>query len=1398
MARAQSELTASPEVEEAAAGHKDLLRLLNDLRDAGFGLGVAEYLRAFEAAEYAEQVAPGSLETLRNYLSPVLCTNPDQQETFHLLFARWIRPEPDLPPPPPLKEREAFKRLKKEQRRGWRWHWAALLVLPATAAMIAMLIQDQGDIEPPSVPIEQDIDGVVDPVDTGGNGYSGGTEVVAPAASAAIEATAATQVTVRVVDSEGNPAADVAPTIEYVPPLLGVDSGQITHVEFSTDGARILSVSDDNSIRVWDAFNGMELLNVAVGDEVSIAHFSDDGQQIVAASGSTAILWDAETGAELRRVDHGEPIADMQMNANATRLFTRSESMNGRLWALDSSGASVSTDWSGVTAFAFDVDGEILAIALQGDTIRFRRSESGESVWVLPFDEPVDSLSFSDDASVIAIGSEASVYAYRVGEINSVLVYAHGSELLAVHVVGNNGPLLTLGADNVLHGWDLESVVLGMTIPIEGTVSGMELSVNEEVALVTRDDGSASLILEAGLFIRHFRNDPPILSAGLSPNGTRLATATSAGMRIWSVSDRELMRLPHAEQLSSSSFNWTEFSTSGRYLITRLGERDEADGGVAWLWDAVTGEELLRLNTPDVVASASISPSETLVATGGADGNAQVWDLQGSSSRGEFDHVDAVTSVRFSSDESRLVTASADASATVWNLNDVTDSFRLEDETAIYSAELSLDDSRLVITRSGGGGILDLFSSEASLWDVESREVLARLTHDGGVYIATFSADGSRVLTAGGDGTAAIWDAATGAEMHRLRVDGEAVAAFSPDGERVIAGGTDGLVAVWDTSSGQELYSLPIEDGVQFVAISDGSLSLTVGNDEWISIWEEERLIQRSYVPDAWHAALSPDNSRALVTTNNEGVVVLWISGALPLPALDEFGESRAPGLSVPQTLHIGASAHVIPAVFEDDRTYLLELSAAAPVADFVRRYSAMLQAFIAVLVLTSLFFWTRARWKDRTAVLEMRQARADQATTSVRVEKPAVTLHRGEKLLGTAARARMRQSSGFDELDVDATVTKTAEQWGLTTPVFRERHEMPVYLTLSDRSGPRDQAADLTDELLDRLEGAGVAIERYEFHSDPRMCRPKGGGRSRELRELLSLYSDCRVLVFSDGAGLLHPLTGRLKDVAKQLTGWEDVALLTPIAAEHWGRRELDLAAAGLYIVPGTLEGVGAFIAKANAESRVEYDDPWRPPYPSLLMWRVDRWYSNDAPDIGDIDELCSELRNFLGGHGYRWLCSLAVYPELIWQLTLYLGLRLTKGDGSPLIDETTLIDLTRLPWLRRGAMPNWLRLRLIRDLTDADEDEVRDLLRNLMEQQLEAGEGFALNVARQDKDKDRDWSQMLKRIFRSESKSGSLTDQVFVTFLFGKKKEDLQLQAPEGWRRYVFDRGIGALGLR
>jgi WD40 repeat protein len=142
--------------------------------------------------------------------------------------------------------------------------------------------------------------------------------------------------------------------------------------------------------------------------------------------------------------------------------------------------------------------------------------------------------------------------------------------------------------------------------------------------------------------------------------------------------------------------------------------------------------------------------------------------------------------------------------------------------------------------------------------------------HTGPVNLARFSPDGQRVLTASADGTARLWDAATGRELVRYTGHTASIeyAAFSPDCTRIVTASRDNTARVWDANTGSPISILRgLNRPVTFAVFTpDGRHIVTESEGYTVTIWDIDRAAAITVLDHTAFGlsdtSLSPDGSR--------------------------------------------------------------------------------------------------------------------------------------------------------------------------------------------------------------------------------------------------------------------------------------------------------------------------------------------------------------------------------------------------------------------------------------------------------------------------------------------------------------------------------------------------------
>ncbi|GAA3292886.1 hypothetical protein GCM10020295_13310 [Streptomyces cinereospinus] len=177
--------------------------------------------------------------------------------------------------------------------------------------------------------------------------------------------------------------------------------------------------------------------------------------------------------------------------------------------------------------------------------------------------------------------------------------------------------------------------------------------------------------------------------------------------------------------------------------------------------------------------------------------------------------------------------------------------------------------------------------------------------HTDTVRDIAWSADGRLLASASRDGTARVYDAASGRQLSVLPCDGAMVesVSFSPDATRLATAGRDQVVRVWDVASGEPVRQLTGagDIGRQVAWSPDGSRVAATFKDRAVRVWEagSGRLVQelRGHTGDVWGVAWSPDGSW-LATASHDRTAIVWDVGtgaaATTLTGHTEFVEGIA------------------------------------------------------------------------------------------------------------------------------------------------------------------------------------------------------------------------------------------------------------------------------------------------------------------------------------------------------------------------------------------------------------------------------------------------------------------------------------------------------------------------
>ncbi len=464
-------------------------------------------------------------------------------------------------------------------------------------------------------------------------------------------------------------------------------------------------------------------------------------------------------------------------------------------------------------------------------------------------------------------------------------------------------------------------------------------------------------------------------------------------------------------------------------------------------------------------------------------------------------------------------------------------------------------------------------------------------------------------------------------------------------------------------------------------------------------------------------------------------------------------------------------------------------------------------------LPIPAALLWLMWRYRRQT-VLTNKPPQGEQLLTRLNLDMDSLRLLTPFRWPEMKSADKLRYSPagiGSRHLNVEASVMATAIQAGFFTPRYRQQHIRPEYLVLVQSIHGNDQSAVFAELLVAALEKNNVAIRSYRFRDDPRRLIPwiqppdSADKAALSLAQLALRRGAARLIVISDWDIVYQPYRHhQLHDWFKDFNSWqpEQRIWLCPgfeqqESAEKASQQAKDLKFRLLPLGSPHIGKLADWLTQeggAKPLSEQSHDD-FVDFLPEIFTETSDSWLDWHPPYGTDLKRLDKQLLDYLTADGFLLLQALAVFPKPLWPLSHVLDIQLFAAQANSTLtqrwpwqrlkqrpenvqtdtDETLrkarelrLLRLSRLPWLRQTFMPDYLRLRLLKQLNRPQRRRIRSAWASLLNALISGNQPklISLPIAEPNINKKR-----LRDRLTALPNSDALNDAIFANIIMGGK---------------------------
>jgi WD40 repeat protein len=562
---------------------------------------------------------------------------------------------------------------------------------------------------------------------------------------------------------------------------------------------------------------------------------------------------------------HTLPLNSTHVSPDGQWVVSAANDGTVRLWEVRTGKGDIIESYSDEAwASLFSPDGQYVASAGKAGQVRLWERSSRASRLLGSHSHPVSILRFSQDGRrLFSADIGGGIQQWDVASGAGRRAGAQESDMIDLAMLADGKHLLSVGPrDQTAWLWNVEDGSSQLLLRHSAPLTAATAASGSGSFAVSDGDGQIFLWDSLGGRQRTLTGGGGSIRAlSLSPDGRYLAAHSASGpLRLWDLSGgtfRDLVSSP-------GWWNALTFSADGRWLAA--GGRHHH----AQLWEVATGQRRLLPGAVGWVVSVSFSPDSRWLAAASLDGTVRLHAVEQPSWRLVAQH-ERPFLTEVSSLEARHLKP--------WEFQDVL--------TGPVTAAALTPDGQHVLSAGKRDGMVRLSGPVA----------LAVRAHADALRAAYVLPGGSRLATAGQDGTVILWDS-RGQRLQQLTGPAQPIESLclSEDGAWLAAGTSEGTVWLASTASGQGRVLGRHAGKVRALAFSpDGRQLLSGSRDGEVRLWDVARGVGRSvhrHQAEACVVTFSPDSQ--LLASGSEDQTV-W------LQRLDsDQGQSLAPqGLGV-------------------------------------------------------------------------------------------------------------------------------------------------------------------------------------------------------------------------------------------------------------------------------------------------------------------------------------------------------------------------------------------------------------------------------------------------------------------------------------------------------------------